>query len=60
MAERTNYDRSTARRPPAASDRTPILVVPPQTREIIDERRRIREAFHDSKATTLQGRRRQR
>lgn len=42
----------------AASDRAPIVIVPKQTSAVIAERNRIREEFHDSKATTIKGRRR--
>jgi hypothetical protein len=46
-------------RPPRRlkTDQTPVLILPEQTDEMIRVRRTIREAFHDSKALTIKGKR---
>jgi hypothetical protein len=39
------------------TDETSVLILPEQTDKMIRVRRAIREAFHDSKALTIKGRR---
>jgi hypothetical protein len=46
---------SEPRRQERLSRKPPILIVPDQDHEMIEWRRRIREAFHDSKARTIKG-----
>jgi hypothetical protein len=50
--------RQTSRRqktPPKPGADTTVVIVSPQSRDIIHRRREIREAFHDAKALTIKG-----